>query len=188
MPQIDSSHLRWKLTLRRAYLTKYGCRNVIDCCQGQGVIWKILRKEFDVQYVGFDRKSRTGKAQVDDSARVLSIPGHTWDVIDIDTYGAPWKHLYAAAKTITIPTTIFLTVGRKGSIYSLPIEERKALALNFSKPVPVPLQVRLHERAMRLILSQLPSKFRLEIIECSMVEYYMRETTYIALRVEPRRT
>lgn len=45
----DNSNLGAKLDLRRYFLRKYHGEepaHVLDCCQGDGVIWARLRQEF----------------------------------------------------------------------------------------------------------------------------------------------
>jgi len=47
----DNGHLIAKLDLRRHFLRKYHAgdpANLLDCCQGSGVIWSHLRREFPV--------------------------------------------------------------------------------------------------------------------------------------------
>ena len=111
----DNSHLETKLELRREMLRKYqgkGSLAVIDCCQGSGVIWSILREEFKLgSYWGLDTKKAPGRLQID-SARVLCQPGWRADVIDVDTYGAPWAHWEALLPNVTGAVTIFLTIGQ----------------------------------------------------------------------------
>ena len=58
-----------------------------------------------------DVKKKKGRLKVD-SARVLSLSGWEADVIDIDTYGSPWKHWEAMLPNITQDTTVFLTIGQ----------------------------------------------------------------------------
>jgi len=111
----DNHSLGPKLALRRHFLTKYhadGSADVLDCCQGGGVLWSRLRAEFPVRsYWGLDLKPKPGRLKLD-SARVLAQPGWAQNVIDIDTYGSPWKHWLALLPNVTRPTTVFLTVGK----------------------------------------------------------------------------
>ncbi len=110
----DNSYLGRKLDLRRYFLRKYhaeGEIRVLDCCQGSGKIWSILRKEFPVtRYWGLDVKPKAGRLKLD-SVRILSMPGLSDNVIDIDTYGSPWRHWGALCQTVGQPTTVFLTHG-----------------------------------------------------------------------------
>jgi hypothetical protein len=91
----DNHDPRAKLELRRYFLRKYhgdGLARVLDCCQGSGLLWGTLRQEFECEsYWGLDLKRKPGRLSID-SSRVLAQPGWPQDVIDIDTYGSPWKH------------------------------------------------------------------------------------------------
>lgn len=113
MTKTDNHNLKVKLDLRRYFLKKYhadGCA-VFDCCQGSGAIWSALRQEFDVRsYWGVDQKKKKGRLRID-SARVLET-GLIEDVIDIDTYGAPWTHWQNLLRIRETPVTVFLTIGQ----------------------------------------------------------------------------
>src|ERR1700756_3921286 len=97
----DNFNLEAKLELRRYFLRGYHQQdppNVFDACQGDGVIWATLRGEFKVGfYLPVDLKPKKGTPRVD-SVRVLDQEGWTFDVIDVDTYGVPWKHWFAILK------------------------------------------------------------------------------------------
>jgi hypothetical protein len=111
----DNYNLPAKIALRRHFLLRYhafGPMHVLDCCQGGGVIWRLLRREFDVAtYWGVDVKSKKGRLKID-STRILSQAGWPQNVIDIDTYGSPWKHWEAMLPNVDHPTTVFLTIGQ----------------------------------------------------------------------------
>lgn len=115
----DNTGLGAKLALRRHFLTKYHADrppDVVDCCQGDGVIWGELRREFATRtYLGVDQKPKPGRMKIN-SIRLLSAIGWTWNVVDIDTYGAPWAHWLALLRTVTAPVTVFLTVGRVAAL------------------------------------------------------------------------
>ncbi|NQT12909.1 MAG: hypothetical protein HQ582_09170 [Planctomycetes bacterium] len=112
--QIDNSGLAAKLELRRHFLAKYHADNpphVLDCCQGGGVIWERLRQEFKTaSYWGVDTKRKKGRVKLD-SVRILAQPGWPQNVVDIDTYGSPWKHWGAMLPNVRGPLTVFLTLG-----------------------------------------------------------------------------
>ena len=115
MTKTDNDNLEAKLELRRHFMRTYhadGLARVFDCCQGSGTIWGRLRREFTVaRYWGADQKRRAGRLKID-SARVLEAPGWSDDVLDVDTYGAPWRHWWAILEHGRGPLTVFLTVGR----------------------------------------------------------------------------
>jgi hypothetical protein len=110
----DNADPRAKLDLRRYFLRKYHAQppHVLDCCQGDGLLWQTLRREFTLSsYWGLDLKPKKGRLTID-SVRVLALPGRPHDVIDVDTYGSPWKHWKAILPQVDRPTTVFLTMGQ----------------------------------------------------------------------------
>jgi hypothetical protein len=113
----DNHNPEAKLKLRRYFLEKYhadGTARVFDCCQGGAVMWTTLRRTHPVQsYWGVDVKPKKGRLKID-SIRVLQ-QGVTQDVIDIDTYGSPWKHWMAILPKVKIPVTVFLTIGNQNT-------------------------------------------------------------------------
>lgn len=114
----DNSSPAAKLALRRMFLKKYHADDppdVLDCCQGEGRIWKQLRLDgFEVaSYWGVDLKPQRGRLRID-SIKILSQRGWTQNVIDIDTYGSPWKHYLAMLPRVKHPVTVFLTIGVGG--------------------------------------------------------------------------
>jgi hypothetical protein len=110
----DNANPASKLELRRYMLRKYhvnGDIRVFECCQGSGLLWGQLQKEFVLtSRWGVDLKPKAGRLKID-SVKVLAQPGLNANVIDIDTYGAPWKHWAALLPNITEDTTVFLTSG-----------------------------------------------------------------------------
>ena len=81
----------------------------MDACQGAGKIWQRIRRRFPCTYMGADTALRTVGVKVD-SVRLFDLPWE-WDVIDVDTYGEPWRHWEAICRTCRQPVTVFLTVG-----------------------------------------------------------------------------
>lgn len=59
------------------------------------------------------------------------------EIVDIDTYGSPWRHYYALLPNIHKPTTIFLTNGlikiMGGNVSK---EEKEAIWINFKTVNP----------------------------------------------------
>jgi len=118
--QRDNSRLDVKLALRRYFLDRYHTGpaaapiQVLDCCQGDGALWRTLRTEFPVaSYWGLDRKAKPGRLRMD-SQRLLGQAGWTATVVDIDTYGSPWGHWAALLPHAPGSVTVFLTVGQAG--------------------------------------------------------------------------
>jgi hypothetical protein len=109
----DNHNPEAKLALRRYFLDKYhpdGSARVFDCCQGGAVMWTTLRRTHPVQsYWGVDVKPKKGRLKID-SIRVLQ-QGVKQDVIDVDTYGSPWKHWFALLQNLNEAKTVFLTIG-----------------------------------------------------------------------------
>lgn len=146
-----------KLALRRHFLRKYHADkppSVIDCCMGLGVIWSRLRQEFELaSYWGIDQKPKKGRQKLD-SSRVLAQSGWTQNVIDIDTYGSPWRHWSALLPNVVCPATVFLTIGMV-SISGSPVshEVRKALGLG-DLAVPNAMWPRLSQIAVSALLTR----------------------------------
>lgn len=75
------------------------------------MIWGRLKTEFDLgAYWGVDLKRRAGRLKYD-SAEIVASKGFDYDVIDVDTYGSPWKHWKAITAHLCGSLTVFLTVG-----------------------------------------------------------------------------
>ncbi|MEN6533788.1 MAG: hypothetical protein ABFD89_09015 [Bryobacteraceae bacterium] len=109
----DNAFLEAKLSLRRHMLQKYHAQKrvrVFDACQGSGVLWAHLRREFQCEYWGVDVKPKPGRLTIQ-SERLLDLPGWDFDVIDVDTYGEPWKHWQGICKHGSHALTVFLTIG-----------------------------------------------------------------------------
>lgn len=134
----DSHDPAAKLALRRHFLRRYHADappHVIDCCQGSGLLWGQLRREFPLASCwGLDQKPKKGRLKID-SSRVLAQPGWRADVVDIDTYGTPWKHWLAVLSHVAGPLTVFLTVGRVYTGGALPLAgpESRAIGISFCK-------------------------------------------------------
>lgn len=167
----DNHNLTAKLALRRHFLERYHAdepARVLDCCQGSGVIWRALRREFPVaSYWGLDLKPKKGRLKLD-SVRVLSQSGWTQNVIDVDTYGSPWKHWAALLPNVTGPLTVFLTLGqlRTGTVGNVGAEALKAAGLVFpSLKLPQAFHVKLRDQFPRYCLARAPMH-GLQILEC----------------------
>lgn len=84
---------------------------VLDCCQGDMVIWRRLRQRFECRYTGLDVKPAPHRLVID-SVRIVETSAAWYDVIDVDTYGSPWKHYaHICAKNPKKPQVVFLAVG-----------------------------------------------------------------------------
>lgn len=182
----DNHNPKAKLDLRRYFLKKYHADGqpirVFDCCQGSGLLWRELRKEFDVaSYWGVDVKPKAGRLKIE-SQRVLAQTGMTENVIDIDTYGSPWKHWAVLLPNITQPITVFLTIGQVSfSGSALHREAREALGIGNFK-VPNAIGCKLNCLAANYLLSYVRSGTTiLEAVEAVSDG----NARYIGVRLEP---
>ena len=179
----DNADPRAKLELRRYFLRRHhaaGPINVLDCCQGGGVLWKRLREEVSVaSYWGVDLKPKKGRLRLD-SVRILSQPGWPQNVIDVDTYGSPWKHWEALLPNLSQPTTVFLTIGQWQMGTDSKILE--ALGLGGLR-IPPGIAIRLHGIAVSYCLSR---SYACSIIMVEAVEAVSSgNARYIGVRLEP---
>lgn len=180
----DNHDPRAKLNLRRHFLERYhpqGTARVLDCCMGSGFIWKALRSEWRVaEYVGLDVKPKKGRLKID-SARYLEAGGWTHDVIDIDTYGSPWRHWLSVLRFSPDVCTVFLTIGlvRMGGGGSMQTEARQALGIPPSTPPGIVGQ--LHDHAQRVLLGAALHDFA--IIEAVEAESH-GNARYIGVRLK----
>lgn len=146
-------------------------------------MWTTLRRTHPVaSYWGVDVKPKKGRVKID-SVRILQQPGLRQDVIDIDTYGSPWKHWFALLPNIAKPTTVFLTIGScqvGGSAIST--EARAVLGVG-KLPVPNGIGFKLNELAVDYCLSAMAGF-------CKMIEAVESVSTgnarYIGVRLEPK--
>lgn len=189
----DNHDPRAKLALRRHFLAKYHAEdraNVLDCCQGSGVLWGQLREEFQLAgYWGLDVKPKKGRLKID-SVRILAQAGWSQNVIDIDTYGNPWKHWLAMLPNVVKPLTVFLTCGGgKASAFGqgspMTKDELAALGLVFpTLKIPATFAHQLHRISTRYILAE-AYRFGLTITEAIEAES-SGNARYIGLRLSSR--
>lgn len=182
----DNANLPAKLELRRYFLRKYHADSpihILDCCQGSGVIWRHLREEFALaSYWGIDEKPKKGRLKLD-SSRVLAQPGWPQNVVDIDTYGSPWRHWFAMLPNICKPTTVFLTIGQVQLGGSPLIKEaREALEIGELK-VPNAISARLNKIAVSYCLARCCAH---DILTAEAVEAVSHgNARYIGVRLVP---
>lgn len=183
----DNANPAAKHALRRHFLRKYHTAEnpirVLDCCQGSGKIWRKLANEFPIRSWGLDVKPRPGRLKID-SARVLAAGGYAETVIDIDTYGSPWKHWAALLDTCDHPVTVFLTIGLVkigGGNFDhslLPV-----LGLNFQRlDLPNSLGAKLSDLALAASLAPHASPFK--IVDALESPNPGGSARYIGLRLE----
>ena len=182
----DNHDPRAKLNLRRYFLEKYhrdGSARVLDCCMGAGFIWRELRREWKVaEYLGLDVKPKKGRLKID-SARYLEAGGWSHDMIDIDTYGSPWRHWFGVLRFAPDVCTVFLTIGltqRAGS--PLPADGKRALGLGGFAYIPPAIQGALWHIAGRYCLTAC-SDYGMEITEALEAES-KGNARYIGIRLK----
>jgi len=185
----DNHNPKAKLDLRRYFLSKYHSENpakVLDCCQGSGQLWSRLRQEFEVErYWGIDLKPKKGRLSID-SSRVLAQSGLNYDVIDIDTYGSPWKHWEALLPNICQPTTVFLTIGLV-AIGGTPLtkEVKEAIGLGELQP-PRAIVASLNILAASYLLARCYN-YDIMPLEAAEASAAASNARYIGVRLEPIR-
>ena len=150
------------------------------------MLWKTLRDEFDVEtYWGLDLKPKKGRLKLD-SSRVLAQPGWNQNVIDIDTYGSPWKHWLAMLPHIIRPTTVFLTIGQI-SIGGSPLLKvvKEALGTKELK-IPNAIASKLNLFAVDYLLTQVSDyeKILMEVVEAIS----NGSARYIGVRLESEKS
>lgn len=149
MKKTDNSNLSVKLDLRRYFIEKYGAHSVLDCCQGDKYIWSVLLAEMQSPpiYLGVDIKPKKGRLSLD-SSRILQISGWNYDIIDIDTYGSPWRHYTNVLINGDHDITVFLTIGMVKVVGGAVSNEVKKL-LGFDK---------LHKKIPSSIINKFPDE------------------------------
>ncbi|MGD9632556.1 MAG: hypothetical protein AB7G28_22720 [Pirellulales bacterium] len=184
----DNGDMGAKLSLRRYFLRTYHADDpprVIDCCSGSGRIWAQLRREFDVaSYWPLDVKPQKGRLRVD-STRVIAQRGWTENVVDVDTYGSPWKHWDALLPCVMQPTTVFLTFGqlRTGTVGSLGDLPLRYMGLGkLAKRLPAGFHVKLRELVLPYAFRR-AQDFRVSIVDAR--ECSAGNARYIGVRLNP---
>lgn len=169
-----------------------GTARVLDCCQGDGVMWRALRSEFKIaNYWGVDIKPKPGRVKID-SVRLLSQSGWRENVIDIDTYGSPWKHWLALLPNVVRPLTVFLTLGAvvdhspfgvRSNFGKEPIE---AIGLVFKTlKVPSLLQIKVSHLFPSYCIAK-ALDYRLRLVETQeAVTRSFSNASYFGVRLEP---
>jgi hypothetical protein len=180
----DNHDPRSKLQLRRHFLQKYhpqGTARVLDCCMGSGFIWQELRREWQVaEYVGLDVKPKKGRLKID-SARYLEAGGWNHDCIDIDTYGAPWRHWLAVLRFAPAACTVFLTIGlvRMGGGGNMQNDAKNLLGIPPSTPPGI--LGAMNDLVLRTCLAAALDEFR--VVEC-LEAHSAGHARYIGIRLE----
>jgi hypothetical protein len=178
----DNANSSGKKALRMHFLRRYheGNARVFDCCQGSGLVWGAVRKEFEVQtYFGVDIKAKSGRIAID-SVKIVS-QGVNANVIDVDTYGEPWTHWLELLPHVKEPTTVFLTCGK----IKIAGMSKRASTYVFGKSLRMPplLFGKLWDYATAFLLSA-PTRMGLEIVE-TIEAVSKNDTRYIGMHIKP---
>jgi hypothetical protein len=187
MKKTDNHNIAAKIKLRKYFLDKYhanGCRLVLDCCQGEGAIWKQIRKTHHVdRYWGLDQKRKPGRLKID-AARVLAQPGWTENIIDIDTYGSPWNIWDSMLPNISRDTTVYLTIGQliTGTVGSLSNSALKAMGLDSLSHLPRGFHPKLGKISVSSCLTSV-CKYGILLIEAVEAESNNRNVRYIGVHL-----
>jgi len=112
--QTDNSHFEVKIKLRVDNLPKGPCR-VLDCFAGNSRIWNAIKKRHPEKHIDVlqieRKKDRHGVYLVGDNSKFLpSLSLDQFNVIDLDSYGVPYKQLsWLFTAVHGNPKTIFVT-------------------------------------------------------------------------------
>jgi len=185
--QVDNGDLESKIALREHFLEKYhkGTHTkVLDCCAGQQQIWKRLRAKYDVDYLVLDKKEIPGTLKIDSIVYLEAGHGIAFDIIDVDTYGLPYRHFSKAVQHLNKPTTFFGTVNANG-MTKPQAEETAALGITCKVP-----DVLIREAATDLFGEILGAIMHPHVIEYAALIVATRHTSmrtkYVGVRVVPR--
>lgn len=184
--KVDNSGLKEKLELRRWFLRERldAPISVVDCCQGDGIIWGVLRQEFEVSsYWGMDLKKRKGRLRLD-STRYLSLGSLRENVIDIDTYGAPWDHWLALLPNVSRQTVVFLTIGEARMMGGNCVGETLASELGVNTlSMPLSLRGNLSKLAVPVMLGKAASYCNVVLVK--EVRSSKKNMRYLGVELEP---
>jgi hypothetical protein len=185
----DNHNFADKLGIRRYFLDKYHKKVppvVFDCCQGEKLLWSILEREYVLDsYFGVDLKLKKGRLKID-SSRILEQKGFDFDVVDVDTYGEPWKHFLNMLPHITKPCTVFLTIATIKAAGGGNISKLMAKALgvhnltNLSQALRGKISLLGTDQFLGMALKYC------EVQECKEVES-SGNARYLGLRLVPKR-
>ena len=176
-----------KLALRRHFMARYhsdGQAKVCDCRMGSGFLWRELRNTIQVKsYLGLDVKPMKGRLKID-SVRYLQAGGWNHDVIDIDTYGAPWKHWFAMLDHVGWSCTVFLTIGMVKICGggNIPTVCKEHIGIQGMKHIPMSIIGRLDQYVTDTCLAA-PLRMGFRVSECLEATSHGK-ARYIGIRLE----
>lgn len=199
---MDAAALRAKLAVRRYFLNRYypdarigrelhdGVAqpkpNVFDACAAGGEVWGQLRREYRVRYWGVDLKPQTKGTLKIDSTRILAQPSLPFNIVDVDTFGSPWRHWLEMLPNIRKPTTVFLTLGDVGNVGVDAVHLDTLAWLGLDKimaRVPVALRWKVAAYSVDAMLSA-PYAYNLKPVDV-MEAARSRTARYLGVRLVP---
>jgi len=154
----DNRRLDLKVQLRRHTLdqAQLGAIRVLELCAGEGAVWRTMRRHVKVaDYVPVDIAPRlpgTLKGDVMDERFLSAFDLSRFTVIDIDTYGEPWKPWRHVFERLTRKTVVFLTHGTVSSPAGARISEFACEILGIPKSWEIPRKQELALFAARYML------------------------------------
>lgn len=180
----DNHNPAAKLALRRHFLRTWHAAqppDVLDAFAGYARLWTQLRKEFPVaSYTGLELRKIPGRLHMD-SLDYLRRRDWSHDILDLDAYGSPWKHLLAALPHISQPTSIFLTIGNAG-LGSQDSDLIKAAGIPFAIPIGLHKGLASYFTSVGLAL---PLRHGLQIVQALEAPNPGGTCRYIGLHLRP---
>ncbi len=106
----DNSYLVYKVQLRLSSLPAKKNIKVLDCFAGQSLIWNSVQKQSNknISIIGIDKKPFGTTLRGNNLKYLQSMDLNRFDVIDLDSYGIPYKQLKLIFDT-GYTGTIFIT-------------------------------------------------------------------------------
>lgn len=163
----DNKQIDMKLELREQVLRRAGvkaCR-VLDLFAGRGEIWTAMRSRIKVvRYVPCDKTPRmpgTIRGDSTDERFLAAFDMRNFNVVDIDTYGEPWRPYRLLAERVVHPTVFFLTHGEVSGLGGCNTSAFVLETLGIPKNWPIPQKIGLARYAARIMTSKPLSNVRL---------------------------
>ena len=154
----DNRRLDLKILIRNKVLQEAGLAElrVLDLCAGEGAVWRAMKKTVKIaDYVPVDISPRlpgTLQGDVMDDRFLSAFDLSQFTVIDIDTYGEPWKPWRHVFERLQKKTAVFLTHGAVSSPGGANISDFAREAMGIPKSWDVPMKRELALFAARYLL------------------------------------
>lgn len=91
----DSSYLSTKINLRIKHLPDKKDIKILDCYAGKSRIWNEIKRKSNknINIVGIDKKPYGSSLRGDNIKYLRGMDLNKYDIIDLDSYGIPFKQL-----------------------------------------------------------------------------------------------